>query len=149
VRLVLDTNTALSGLLWPGGNPGQLVDAAQAGQVELFTSVALLSELQSVLARGKFARQLQTRKVAARDLFDGYATLARVVTPAPIAPTIRRDPDDDHVLACALAAQADLLVTGDRDLLDIGEYQQIQIVTATTALKRLAQDAAGTARDDG
>jgi putative PIN family toxin of toxin-antitoxin system len=137
VRLVLDTNTALSGLLWPSGNPSHLIDIAQTGQVELFTSVALLSELQSVLAREKFARQLQIRKVAARDLFDGYATLARVVTPAPIAPTIRRDPHDDQVLACAVAAQADLIVSGDQHLLDLKAYQDIRIVNAAQALKIL------------
>lgn len=50
MRLVLDTNTALSGLLW-GGTPGRLIDAAEAGRVELTSSAALLAELQGVLAR--------------------------------------------------------------------------------------------------
>lgn len=48
---------------------------------------------------------------------------------------IARDPDDDHVLACALAAQADLIVSGDRDLLDLGEYQGIRIVKLARAVQ--------------
>jgi predicted nucleic acid-binding protein len=46
-----------------------------------------------------------------------------------------RDPDDDHVLACALAAQADLIVSGDADLLNLREYQSIRIVAAAEALR--------------
>ena len=65
----------------------------------------------------------------------GYAELATPVTPVPIAPMILDDPDDDHVLACALAAQADLIVSGDHHLLDLKTYQDIRIVTATEALQ--------------
>jgi hypothetical protein len=54
MRLVLDTNVVASGLLW-GGIPAQLLDAAQVGEVELFTSRPLLAELSNILARDKFA----------------------------------------------------------------------------------------------
>ena len=62
-----------------------------------------------------------------------------VVVPALIAPTIVRDPADDQVLACALAARADLIVSGDAHLLDVSYFQGIAIVTATAALQRIAQ----------
>ena len=58
--------------------------------------------------------------------------------PAAITPTILDDPDDDHVLACAIAAQADFIVSGDRHLLDLKEYQGILIVTSVEAVNRLA-----------
>lgn len=135
MRLVLDTNTVISGLLWPDGNPSKLIDAAEAGQVELFTSVALLNELQRVIAREKFTKQLSKRQIAVRDLFDGYAAIATVLTPAVIAPTIVRDPADDAVLACALAANAELIVSGDDDLHDIGTYRGIRIVAAREAVE--------------
>jgi uncharacterized protein len=54
VRLVLDTNTVVSGLIW-GGVPGQLIDAAAAGTVQIISSVPLLGELHDVLFRKKFA----------------------------------------------------------------------------------------------
>jgi len=58
VRLVLDTNTVISGLLWQG-TPGRLIDAAQTKSITLCTSVSLLAELRGVLAREKFVGQLQ------------------------------------------------------------------------------------------
>ena len=136
VRLVLDTNTALSGLLW-GGTPGRLIEAAEKQRIELFSSTALLAELQGVLSREKFVKQLARRAIAVTDLFDGYASLVRLVTPANITPTISRDPDDDQVLAAALAAQASLIVSGDAHLLDLKKFQSIQIVTAAFALERI------------
>ena len=133
MRLVLDTNTALSGLLW-GGTPGRLIDAAEAGQVELASSAALLAELQGVLSREKFARQLAKRGLTVADVFDGYAALVSIVMPAVIAPTITRDPADDQVLAAALAAQADLIVSGDAHLLDLKSFTGIEIITASQAI---------------
>jgi putative PIN family toxin of toxin-antitoxin system len=134
--LVLDTNTALSGLLW-GGTPGRLIDAAEAGRVQLASSAALLAELQGVLQREKFAGQLARRALVASDLFDGYAALVGVVTPAVIAPTVTRDPADDQVLAAALGAAADLIVSGDTHLLDLGCFRGIEIVTAAQAVARI------------
>jgi putative PIN family toxin of toxin-antitoxin system len=137
VRLVLDTNTALSGLLW-GGTPGRLIDAAQATRVELLSSAALLAELQGVLMREKFVGQLARRGLSVADVFDGYAALVTLVTPAAIAPTIVRDPADDQVLAAALAARADAIVSGDAHLLDLKQFQGIPIVSTAEALLRIA-----------
>lgn len=61
----------------------------------------------------------------------------RLVHPASIGPTILADADDDHVLACALAAQADLIGSGDPDLLNLKSYHDIPIVSPAEALKRL------------
>lgn len=137
MRLALDTNTAVSGLLWHG-TPGQLIDAAEAGRIELATSTPLLAELKDVLFRAKFANQLAARGLSAQDLFDGYAALATVVTPAAITPTITRDPADDAVLACALAARADLVVSGDAQLLNLKRVHTIEIVAAAEAVRRIA-----------
>jgi len=136
VRLVLDTNTALSGLLW-GGTPGRLIDAAQTGRIELASSAALLAELQGVLAREKFAKQLAQRSLTVADVFDGYAALVMIVTPALITPTITRDPADDQVLAAALAAQVDWIVSGDAHLLDLITFERIEIVTSVVAVERI------------
>jgi putative PIN family toxin of toxin-antitoxin system len=136
VRLVLDTNTVVSGLLWHG-TPGALIDAALAGSVELITSTPLLAELKDVLARPKFASQLAARGLSAQALFDGYAALCTLVTPVVITPTVTRDPADDAVLACALAAGADLAVSGDADLLNLKHFHGIEIVNAAQALARV------------
>lgn len=136
-HLVLDTNTALSGLLW-GGTPGRLIDAAHAAEVTLITSLPLLDELLGVISRDKFVKQLAARSIKADELFNGYASLCRIVVPAQIA-RISIDPDDDHVLACALAAKADFIVSGDHDLLNLKAYQTIRVVSAADALQLIAQ----------
>lgn len=138
MRLVLDTNTALSALLW-GGTPGRLIEAAEVGRIELASSAALLAELQGVLAREKFAKQLARRGLTVGDVFDGYATLVLIVTPAVIAPTVISDPADDQVLAAALAAQADLIVSGDTHLLDLKSFMGISTVSAAMAVERIGR----------
>lgn len=129
MRLVLDTNTTISGLLWHG-TPGKLIDAAHAKSILLYTSTALLTELRGVITREKFTKQLESRELSAIDLFDGYASLATRVVPAIIPPTILNDPADDAVLACAIGAKAEFIVSVDRHLLDLKEHQGIRIVTA-------------------
>lgn len=137
MRLVLDTNSVVSGLLWHG-LPGKLIDAAQNGAISLYTSAPLLAELRGVLLREKFAKQVQARGIPAIKIFDGYAALAILVAPASISPVVANDPADDAVLACALAAKADLIVSGDNDLRSLKIYQDIPIVTPAEAYRRLA-----------
>jgi len=136
VRLVLDTNTVVSGLIW-GGVPGQLIDAAAAGTVQIISSVPLLGELHDVLFRKKFATQLAEQGVDAADLFEGYAALVELVDPADIGPVILADPDDDIVLATAVAGGADAIVSGDAHLLGIGEFRGMPIITPAAAVSRL------------
>lgn len=138
MRLVLDTNIVASGLLWDG-TPARLIDAAQAGVIEIYTSRTLVAELTRILERAKFAKAIATSGVGIEGLVLGYAELALLVEPMPIPPTIIADPDDDHVLACALAAEAELIVSGDRHLLGLGVYQNIEIITAAQALERIAE----------
>jgi len=120
VRAVADTNTVVSGLLWQGA-PRQVLDAARAGKVDLCTSAALLAELEDVLRRDKFAERLQRASVTAHGLTIGYAGL---VEPAAITPVILEDPDDDAVLACAIAAQAEIIVSVGRG---VGKLERLEL----------------------
>lgn len=137
MRLVLDTNTVVSGLIW-GGVPGRLIDAAATGTAQLISSVPLLDELHDVLSRKKFTAHLADQGVAAADLFEGYAALVQLVIPAVISAVILADPDDDIVLATAVACGSDAIVSGDAHLLGISEFQGIPIVTPAAAVSRLA-----------
>lgn len=133
MRIVTDTNVVVSGLLWLG-NPGRLLEAAAYGRVTLYTSPVLVAELRSTLNYARLAKYVQRSGLTLDELLTRYLNVAIVVEPETV-PQIVRDPDDDHVLACALAAQADLIATGDADLLDLKTHQSISIITPAEALR--------------
>lgn len=136
MRLVLDTNIVLSALLWRG-TPHRLLGIGLEQDVAFFTSSPLLDELTGILERPRFARALRIINYTIDDVIDRYLGFVHVVKTMPLAQPVSRDPDDDLVLACAAAAQAELIITGDRDLLVLKEFQNIPIVTAVQALSRL------------
>lgn len=138
MRIVIDTNLLVSGVI-SAGLPRQLVDAAKAGEFELCTSEVLLAELLNVIARSKFAARLAQAGLTPLAIVEDLRALAVVVSPTTVARVVLTDPDDDHVLAAALTGAADLIASGDkRDLLPLGSYQGIPIVTAKQALERIA-----------
>jgi putative PIN family toxin of toxin-antitoxin system len=133
MRIIADTNTIVSGLLWQGP-PRQILNGVRAGTYQLYTSAQLLTELEDVLQREKFARRLALIGLGSHDLALELAALATIVEPAIILPVVRKDPDDDAVLACALAASAQVIISGDQHLLELRAYQGIPILTATELL---------------
>jgi len=138
VRIVADTNTIVSGLLW-SGPPQELINAARAKRITLYSSVALTAEFAEVIGREQFAKRLRAARLSAAELVSDYARLAKFVIPADINPTVAGDADDDQVLACALAASADAIVSGDKHLRNLKTYQNIPVINAVEALARLSQ----------
>ena len=134
MRLVLDTNVVVSGLIW-GGPPRRLLDMGRSGRVLLFSSAILLDELAEVLAREKFATLLAARGITPAFLMQRYGMLATLVSPVPVERTVPSDEDDDHVIATALGAQADAIATGDEDLLQLHPYRRIQILNPADLLQ--------------
>ncbi|WP_332743602.1 putative toxin-antitoxin system toxin component, PIN family [Hydrogenophaga sp.] len=139
MRVVLDTNLLVSAVISPGV-PRQLLDAARTGAFEPCTSEVLLAELQEVLQRSHLSKRLEQAGVNAEALVQDLRAIFLVVAPEAVPRVVPSDPDDDHVLAAALAAGADLIASGDRrDLLPMGNYEGIPIVTARDALQRIGQ----------
>ncbi|MFN8821651.1 MAG: putative toxin-antitoxin system toxin component, PIN family [Betaproteobacteria bacterium] len=130
---MLDTNVVASAILW-GGTPRLLLQAARDKRVELFTSTAMLAELTDILGRRKFARKIAASQLTIDQLVDGYAQLAALVRPVT-TPRIAPDPDDDVVIGTALAAKADLIVTGDKPLLTVSEHQGVRIASVAQAIE--------------
>ena len=105
----------------------------------LRTSEALLAELLEVLTRDKFAVRLAAASLTPDGVIGDLRRLAFVVSPTHIPRVAATDPDDDQVIAAALTAEADLIASGDRrDLLPMGHFNRIPIVTAREAVAHLA-----------
>lgn len=138
MRVVVDTNLLVSGVISAAGLPRQLLNAATAHVFELCTSEVLLAELLEVLSREKFAARLVQAKLTPQGFVDDLRRIAVVVSPLSVPRVIVNDADDDHVLAAALAGSADLIASGDKKhVLPLGSYEGIPIVTAREAVERI------------
>jgi len=137
VRAVVDTNVLLSGLFWRG-RPHALIEQVRAGTLTLISSPALLAELAEVMNRPKFQVIVaRTNTDPERTLAD-LRRLAEIIDPPPLTAPVSRDPSDDAVLALAAASQADLIITGDADLLTLGSHAGIPIVDPAEAVTRVS-----------
>ena len=138
MKVVLDTNVLISGFFWKG-TPYQLIELAEHGLIRLFTSDILLAELHGILSQPKHARTIAVGEFSIDDIMRRYQKVAVVVPTKKFTQQICRDADDDAVLACALAANANMIITGDKDLLVLHPFQDIPILTPAAAAKLLSK----------
>jgi uncharacterized protein len=137
VRAVVDTNVLVAALLWRGP-PHALLQHARSGALTLLSSPALLAELAEVLERSKFDAILERTATSREHELAQLRRLAEVIEPPALPAPVCRDPDDDEVLALAVAARAELIVSGDNDLLVLQSFEGIPIVTPAQALAIMA-----------
>lgn len=122
LRVVLDTNVLLSGLAYPASVPGQIVAAWKQGAVDVILSRYVPDETLRSLPRMPPIR-LSPDEI--RNLVDSLIFLAEVVEPTPVIEEGLRDEADLPILGTLIAAQAHYLITGDKDLLALGEKYSI------------------------
>ena len=128
IRIVPDTNILISALVF-GGLPLQILNLAIAGQIKLVTSSPLLGELDIKLL-GKFGWTSERTALSRAKL----EALCDIAVPTQTLNIVQSDPDDDRVLECALAGDADFIVTGDHHLLDLTNFRTVRIITARAFL---------------
>ncbi|HEY1661563.1 MAG TPA: putative toxin-antitoxin system toxin component, PIN family [Verrucomicrobiae bacterium] len=137
MKLVVDINVLVSGSLWRG-NSSRLVDALLDGVATLCVSPAILAEFEEVIQRDKFRKRIEERNRNAKEIVSLIRAAALIVEGRAIPiPSTLRDPDDVHVLSCAVDAAADAIITGDNDLLTMETFEGIPILTARQALEKL------------
>lgn len=123
MRVVFDTNVFVSALTLPGGRGDQALIRITEGEDSLALSKPIINELLGVLAR-KFARDRE--ELARVAVF--LASLGEIIEPTESLAVLADEPDN-RILECALAAQAQIIVTGDRAMLALGQFQGIRIVS--------------------
>jgi uncharacterized protein len=139
IRAVLDANVLASGFAGsrlPASTPGALLRRWRAGAFELIVSAQLRTEVRDTLRDPYFRRRLSPAQISR-----AAALLRYQATETPITCTVRgvaTHPEDDRVLAAAVSAQVDYLVTGDRKLQRLGSYGGVRIVSPQAFLTLLA-----------
>ena len=124
IRVVLGTNVLVSGLAYPLSVPGNIVSVWRQGRLDVVLSHFILDELCRVLPRLK---RISLTSAEIRDLVDSLMFMADVVEPIDVIDNNLRDINDQPVVQTFVAAQAEYLITGDKDLLVLA--QDYPIVT--------------------
>jgi putative PIN family toxin of toxin-antitoxin system len=135
LKIIIDTNVTISGLLW-GGAPNQILKLCRDEVVRILECDETLDEVKSVLQYPKFSDRLSTLGTNAIEVFAYFMNLATYVpSPETIPKAIKQDPFDNIFLGLALENGASLIVSGDRHLLDFESYEGIQIVTPSEGVR--------------
>jgi putative PIN family toxin of toxin-antitoxin system len=134
VVVVLDTNVLISAVVF-GGIPRAVLSQAITGKIGLAVSPAILDEVQAVLTGGKCNYPL----AAAQTIRQELESIAPLVYPDKQVRVVHDDPADNRILECALAAQADCIVTGDHHLLDLRKFNGIPIKNPSSFIQSLKE----------
>jgi len=129
LKAVCDTNVLISGLIAHAGVPYEIIAAWQRGEFMLLVNEAILVEVVGVLGRPFFRQQrgISDEDVAAIEHL--LRADALTIPPRESLHVVAANPDDDHILECALDGHAEYLVSGDHHLLALGTYRTVRIVT--------------------
>ena len=140
LRVVLDTNIWISGLLAASGPPRKLIDSWLKGEFTLITSLYQVEELQRVLTYPRIARRIQLTDTELAIIFRTLVNRSEVATGDLDLHGIVRDPKDDAIIATAVNGQADYLISGDEDLLVLDSYAGVKILTPREFISLLTAD---------
>jgi putative PIN family toxin of toxin-antitoxin system len=134
MKVVLDVNVWVSGLLWRG-IPGLILDLSKNQQITILVSEALCEELEDTLRRVKFQSKIQSLATTVEGLLTVIEELSQSCSYLSVDAPELRDPDDLIILGTAQASQAEVIITGDRDLLILKSFNSIPILTPQDFLK--------------
>lgn len=135
MRVVLDTNVWLSALLW-GGEPDKILQQVEARTLQAIASEEILSELIETLERPKLQKRLVQVGLRAHELVMAVQSVVTIVATEPLQVQGLRDPKDAIIIAAAIAGNAAIIITGDKDLLCLAAIDGIQILTPRAFLDR-------------
>lgn len=138
IRAVIDTNVLISGLFGIKDSPSaQILSAIRTQRIILVTSPVIVGEIEEVMNRERIVKHTKMTKDERTDFLDKLIERSDVTAGKQLLQLVGRDIKDDKFLACAFEAKADYIITGDKDLLVLKEYEGIKIVTPREFLKVL------------
>lgn len=140
LKVVLNTNILVSASISSKGVPAEIIRVWQEGRVNLITSPEILIELQDVLSRNHLKRKYHLTDWEIQQTLKVFWRYSILVKPESKLKIIKDDSADNKFLEAALTSKADLIVSGDKYLLDLESYQGIKIITARQLLDLLKKN---------
>jgi putative PIN family toxin of toxin-antitoxin system len=140
LKIVLDSNVFVSALINPRGKPAQILNYVFGNKIRLFTSPPIIEELERVLSYPKLVKRHGLEKQELKEFVSDLLSIMSLVEGKKALEVIAEDPADNNYLSCALDAKADFIVSGDIHLLNLREYEGIQIITPAQFLKILEKE---------
>ncbi len=132
-RTTVDTNVFISALFWKG-IPARVIDIFKRQEAILLLSEDILAELERKLSSAKFVTRVNAIGVSSAEVVDTFRGMAEITAPVDVPEDAVRDPKDRMILACAVGGQADIIVSGDKDLVVLKAYRGIPVVTPSDFL---------------
>ena len=134
MRVVLDTNQYISAIIRPNGHPAQIVKLWRIGLIEVAISPFILEEFEAVVHRPRIQQKHNLSDADIAEYLEVLRTFAVLVPGTITVNAVPDDPDDNIIIACAIEAEVDMIISGDQHLLSLGSYQGIPIVKAVDFL---------------
>jgi len=140
LKTVIDTNLFVSSIINKSGIPAKLLQAWQDHDFLLIISDQMLEEMRRVLQYPHIKNKYNLKDDDIAKVIDTIERFAVVLHDVEGVDVISEDPDDNKVLACAIAAEADFIISGDKHLLKLGKFEDIPIMTAKDFLKKMESE---------
>jgi len=137
-KIVLDTNTWISALIW-GGKPATIIKAAEQGTINIFITEPLIEEINQVLKYPKIKKIYHPQTTHQQLIEQILKNTKFVETTTAKLEVIKEHPADNKIIECAVSAKADYIISGDKHILNIITYKKTQILTANDFIEKITQ----------
>ena len=134
LKAVIDTNIAISGLLWKG-SPNEILKLARDGKIHLCCTEAMIEELRQVIEYERFQKRIEKMEITKDEVLNYYLDIVTLYSTESKVEVVKTDPSDDKFIGAAIDSRAYIVISGDKHLLDINAYEKIQVLDPSSFLK--------------